>query len=87
MLVAGAGFGKTLALQEALGDRQGPVAHVRCEPGDREGRPLVASALRTVDRALPGAVGGLGDRLVGVPPDEAARLLAKSLRWPSSIRW
>jgi ATP/maltotriose-dependent transcriptional regulator MalT len=63
LVVAGAGFGKTTALQAAV-ERSGLTgAWVRCAEGDDAGT-LIARILGALRRAMPGAVDVLGERLV-----------------------
>jgi ATP/maltotriose-dependent transcriptional regulator MalT len=63
LVVAGAGFGKTTAIEAAI-QRSGLVgAWVRCGEGDDDGT-LMARILAALRRAMPGAVDVLGERLV-----------------------
>ena len=82
LVVADAGFGKTLALEEAL-DGWRTAAWVACSEADREPGHLTVSVLTALRRALPGAVDVLAERLtVGagtVEPVLAAREVAAEL--------
>ena len=63
LVVAGAGFGKTTALEAAV-QRSGLTgAWVRCAEGEDAGT-LVTRILGALERAMPGAVDVLGERLV-----------------------
>ena len=63
LVVAGAGFGKTTALEAAV-QRSGLTgAWVRCAEGDDAGT-LMTRILAAVEHAMPGAVDVLGERLV-----------------------
>ncbi len=63
LVVAGAGFGKTTALEAAV-QRSGLTgAWVRCAEGDDAGT-LMTRILAALERAMPGAVDVLGERLV-----------------------
>ena len=63
LVVAGAGFGKTTALEAAV-QRSGLTgAWVRCAEGDDAGT-LMTRILAALEHAMPGAVDVLGERLV-----------------------
>ncbi len=83
LLVAGAGFGKTMALEEALELRGGAVAWVRCAELDRDPGRLLADIVRALAQAVPGAADVLGERLATAPlqidPALASRELAGEL--------
>src|SRR5215208_1421093 len=91
VLAAGAGFGKTMALEEAFAGRPGAVAWVRCSPSHRDAGLLLEEIVGAVREAAPGAVNVLDERLAGgVEPvdvglairmlrDELERLLADPL--------
>jgi len=83
LLVAGAGFGKTTALEEALSLRGGAAAWVRCSELDRDPGRLLADLVHALAGAAPGAADALGERLAGAPlqidPAVASRELAREL--------
>jgi DNA-binding SARP family transcriptional activator/tetratricopeptide (TPR) repeat protein len=62
LLVADAGFGKTLAVEEALTDWR-TSAWVGCTDADRDAGRLVMNVLGALRQALPGAVDALEQRL------------------------
>jgi ATP/maltotriose-dependent transcriptional regulator MalT len=63
LVVAGAGFGKTTAIEAAVQRSGLTAAWVRCAEGDNDGT-LMARVLGALRRAMPGAVDVLGERLV-----------------------
>jgi DNA-binding SARP family transcriptional activator/tetratricopeptide (TPR) repeat protein len=83
LLVAGAGFGKTMALEDALALRGGAAAWVRCADLDRDPGRLLADVVRALASAAPGAADVLGERLATAPlqidPALASRELAGEL--------
>ncbi len=83
LLVAGAGFGKTMALEDALELRGGAVAWVRCTELDRDPGRLLTDLVRALASAAPGAADVLGERLATAPlqvdPALASRELAQEL--------
>lgn len=83
LLVAGAGFGKTMALEDALALRGGAAAWVRCSELDRDPGRLLADLVATLARAAPGAADVLGERLASAPLQidsaVASRELAREL--------
>ena len=82
LVVADAGFGKTMALQEAL-DRRRQTAWVACTEAHRDAGRLVLAALEALRHAVPGAVDVLGERLMAgagtVDPQLAAEQLVAEL--------
>jgi ATP/maltotriose-dependent transcriptional regulator MalT/DNA-binding SARP family transcriptional activator len=82
LMLAEAGSGKTLALEEALGGWW-TAAWVRCGETDRDPGHLMGSVLVAVRRAVPGAVDVLAERLTAgvgaVDPLPALRDLAAEL--------
>ena len=82
LVVADAGFGKTLALEDALEGWRTAV-WVACSVADREPGHLIVSILAAMRRALPGAVDVLTERLTvgvgAVDPLLAAREVAAEL--------
>src|SRR5205823_2281809 len=93
LLVAGAGFGKTTALEEALSLRGGAAAWVRCSELDRDPGRLLADLVHALAGAAPGAADALGERLAGAPlqidPAVASRELAGELDalWSATEGW
>ena len=83
LLMAGAGFGKTMALEDALEQRAGEAAWVRCAELDRDPGRLLADVVQALARAAPGAADVLGERLKHAPqqidPALASRELAAEL--------
>jgi DNA-binding SARP family transcriptional activator len=83
LLVAGAGFGKTMALEDALALRGGAAAWVRCAELDRDPGRLLADVVRALSSAAPGAADVLGERLATAPlqidPALASRELSREL--------
>ena len=83
LLVAGAGCGKTTALQEALGNRPGRKAWVRCRPGDRDPGRLLRHVVELVSEAAPGAADLIAERLAAsqerVDPSATAEELVAEL--------
>jgi LuxR family maltose regulon positive regulatory protein len=63
LVVAPAGYGKTLAIQQAVEERGGVAAWHACRDRDADGGRLVVSILEAVRRAVPGAADVLLDRL------------------------
>ena len=63
MLAAGAGFGKTTLLEQALGDVSTPVAWVRCTEIEREPGFLLMRIVRELAAAAPGTTDALAERL------------------------
>jgi ATP/maltotriose-dependent transcriptional regulator MalT/DNA-binding SARP family transcriptional activator len=82
LVVADAGFGKTLALEEALSGWR-TAAWVSCTAADRDAGRLMMSVLGAFRRAAPGAVDGLAERWTAgagtVDPVLAARELVADL--------
>ena len=69
LLVAPAGSGKTMALEEALELRGGAVAWVRCSESDRDAGRLLAHVVEALRAAAPGVADALGERLgAGMEP-------------------
>jgi LuxR family maltose regulon positive regulatory protein len=63
LVVAPAGYGKTLAIQQAVEERGGVAAWHACRDRDADGGRLVVSILEAVRRTVPGAADVLLDRL------------------------
>ena len=68
LLLAPAGWGKTVALTAALRERTGPAAWHACGRRDTDAGRLVLGILRSVGRAVPGATDVLLEQL-GAPGD------------------
>jgi LuxR family maltose regulon positive regulatory protein len=80
LLVAPAGGGKTLALEEALAVDGRPVAWVRCSEADRDPGWLLAHLVHAVTGAMPGAADVLADRLAAAPERVDTRLAVRELQ-------
>jgi DNA-binding SARP family transcriptional activator/tetratricopeptide (TPR) repeat protein len=79
LLVAGAGFGKTMALEDALAYRGGATAWVRCAELDRDPGGLLADLVHALAGAVPGAADVLGERLATAPLQIDAGLASREL--------
>ncbi|HEX6460540.1 MAG TPA: BTAD domain-containing putative transcriptional regulator [Thermoleophilaceae bacterium] len=79
LLVAGAGFGKTMALEDALDLRGGAQAWVRCSELDRDPGRLLADLVRALASAVPGAADVLGERLAHAPLQVDSALASREL--------
>ncbi|HWH93343.1 MAG TPA: AAA family ATPase, partial [Baekduia sp.] len=87
LVVAPAGYGKTLAIQQAveqrLEQRGGVAAWLSCRDRDADGGRLVVSILEAVRRTVPGAADVLLDQLgeagEAVDPSTAAQALVDDL--------
>jgi hypothetical protein len=90
LVVAGAGFGKTTAIEAAVQPSRLTSAWVPCSEGEDAGT-LMARILAALRRAMPGMVDVLGERLVvpGQRVDPTASPRRSPTRWPScsSSRW
>ena len=60
VLEAGAGFGKTLALEQALAARGGAAAWLRCAPPHRDAGRLLEYVVAGLREAAPGTSDVLG---------------------------
>ena len=78
-LVAGAGFGKTMALEDALALRGGAAAWVRCSELDRDPGGLLADLVQELERTVPGAADVLGERLAHAPLQIDAAVASREL--------
>jgi ATP/maltotriose-dependent transcriptional regulator MalT len=63
LLVAGAGYGKTLALQAAVAQSTRGSVWIRCGPGDADAGRLLRRVVEGVGGAVPGTVDVLAERL------------------------
>jgi DNA-binding SARP family transcriptional activator len=69
ILTAGAGFGKTTLLEQALGARRTPVAWVNCSERERGPGVLLPEIMSSISRVAPGATDALAERLAtGIEP-------------------
>ncbi|MEX2193721.1 MAG: BTAD domain-containing putative transcriptional regulator [Thermoleophilaceae bacterium] len=69
LLVAGAGYGKTMALQEALDARDQGAAWISLTEAERDPGRLLLCLLAALRRTVPGAVDVLGESIVaGLEP-------------------
>src|SRR3954447_15637445 len=82
-LIAPAGAGKTMALDEMLAGRDGDVARVRCTVADRHAGRLLDHVVEVVRVTVPGAADVLGDTLAEalgrVSPEATLRELVSEL--------
>jgi len=82
-LIAPAGSGKTLALEQALADRPGDVGRIRCTASDRHAGRLVDHVVEVVRLTVPGVADVLGEMLAGafgaVRPDVIVHELVAEL--------
>ncbi len=82
LLIADAGFGKTTALQDALGDGT-DAAWVRCRDAGGDAGRLLGLVVEAIRGAIPGAVDVLAERLAAasepVDPERAAAALESEL--------
>ena len=65
MLTAGAGYGKTMALEEAIELRERRAIWLACEQARGEAGRLLTEAVRGLRTAVPGLADVLGDALAG----------------------
>jgi LuxR family transcriptional regulator, maltose regulon positive regulatory protein len=79
LLVAGAGFGKTMSLEDALALRGGAAAWVRCSELDRDPGRLLSDLVGTLASAAPGAADVLGERLAHAPLQIDAAVASREL--------
>jgi LuxR family maltose regulon positive regulatory protein len=83
LVVAPAGYGKTLAVQQAVEQRGGVSVWHACRDRDADGGRLVVAILEAVRRMVPGAADVLLDELGGggeaVDPSTAAQALVDDL--------
>src|SRR4051794_15653215 len=75
LLMAPAGYGKTVALTDALNERDSAAAWVPCTPADRDPGRLLQRLIAALAAAPPGVGEPIGERLAGAPApiDVAAR--------------
>src|SRR3954454_23350217 len=88
-LIAPAGAGKTIALEEALTGRAGNVARVRCAVADRHPGRLLDHVVEVLRVTAPGAADVFGEMLAGalgrVSPDATLRELERLLTDPLTL--
>ena len=74
LLVAEAGFGKTMAIDEALVAASQAAAWVACTAADRDAAQLLLDVIAAIRRSQPGAADVMGEALVAAsaPIDAAA---------------
>lgn len=65
LLVAGAGYGKTTALEQGLRESGADAAWVRCTEADRDPGRLLVHVLDAIGAAVPGSVDVAAERLRG----------------------
>ena len=80
ILQADAGFGKTLALEEALEAFGADTVWIRCTQADRDHLHLLLTILAAISRSLPGAADVLGQEMAaGRAPREPADAIRELL--------
>ena len=79
VLTAGAGCGKTTALEQALALRPAPSLWLRCRPTDRDPGALLRRLVQMISEVAPGAVDLLAERLAMAPEHVNARAAAAQL--------
>ena len=80
LITAGAGYGKTTLLEQALDEGGHPWAWIGCTETDRDSGALLAKLLTSVSAAVPGALGELAERLERVREPVEPRTVASQLR-------
>jgi ATP/maltotriose-dependent transcriptional regulator MalT/DNA-binding SARP family transcriptional activator len=79
VLTAGAGCGKTIALEQALALRPAPSVWLRCRPTDRDPGTLLRRLVQMIAEVAPGAVDLLAERLAMAQEQVDARAAAAQL--------
>ncbi len=79
VLVADAGFGKTTALEQALGLRGGPAVWLHSARSDRDPGRLVGRLVDAIRRELPGTTEDYAERLAAALEPVDAEAVARSL--------
>jgi len=79
VLVAGAGYGKTLALEEALEGTRGKPVWIRCGALDADAGRLLRRIVDGVREAAPGVVDVLAERLASAGQAVDLRLATADL--------
>src|SRR5690242_16119277 len=67
LLVAPAGYGKTVALADALQARHTATAWIRCDAADRDPGRLLRRLVSTLADAAPGVAEPIGEKLSRAP--------------------
>src|SRR5437764_8594596 len=67
LITAGAGYGKTTLLEEALGRLDSPVAWISCADAERDPGRFVMRLVEAIAVAAPGASDALAEHLVAAP--------------------
>jgi DNA-binding SARP family transcriptional activator len=79
VLTAGAGCGKTIALEQALALRPTPSVWLRCRPTDHDPGTLLRRLVQMLSEVAPGAVDLLAERLARAQERVDARAMAADL--------
>ena len=79
VLTAGAGCGKTIALEQALALRPTPSVWLRCRPADQDPGTLLRRLVQMLSEVAPGAVDLLAERLARAQERVDARVMAAEL--------
>jgi DNA-binding SARP family transcriptional activator len=79
LLVAGAGSGKTAALEEALAVRNALAVWIRCTPADADAGRLLRRLVHAISETAPGAVDLIAERLAGAQERVDARDVGQEL--------
>jgi ATP/maltotriose-dependent transcriptional regulator MalT/DNA-binding SARP family transcriptional activator len=79
VLTAGAGCGKTIALEQALALRPTPSVWLRCRPTDQDPGTLLRRLVQMLSEVAPGAVDLLAERLARAQERVDARAMAAEL--------
>ena len=80
VVVAGAGYGKTTLLEDALRARPEPVAWAGVQTGDRDAGRLLVTLLQALDVAVPGVAGAQLEQ-----PGAASDPVAAARRLPAEL--
>ena len=67
VLTAGAGCGKTIALEQALGESTWPVAWVGCSPASRSPGLFLTRVVKAIAAAVPGSSDALAETMSAAP--------------------
>ncbi|MGH2957219.1 MAG: AAA family ATPase, partial [Solirubrobacterales bacterium] len=79
VLIADAGFGKTIALEQALARREGAAVWLRAASPDRDPGRLVARLVEAIRSELPGVAEDYAERFAGALEPLDAEAIARSL--------
>ena len=80
MLVAGAGYGKTMALEEALGSGEPRAVWLSCAGRGQDHGLLLLGLIERIRAAVPGLADVVGDQLAALPEPVDVSLIAHTLR-------